>query len=130
MGEKFQLYLDVLQTLERLNAPYVIIGAFAGTSYGVTPTTLDVDIVVDLNETPIQALAAAFLPPRFYAGPFQMRARFGSAFCSTSLIPSPDADQAYIDQWAHRLGKDVDQLWQNLKRLAAPGNQLQSTVTQ
>lgn len=33
---QLQLYFDVLQTLERLQAPYVIIGAFAGASYGVT----------------------------------------------------------------------------------------------
>lgn len=69
----FELYFDILQTLERLQAPYVIIGAFAGTSYGVTRVTLDVDIVVDLSEVHIQALAAAYPPPRFYADPDQMR---------------------------------------------------------
>jgi hypothetical protein len=69
----FQLYFDILQTLERLQAPYVIIGAFAGTFYGVTRVTLDVDIVVDLTEEHIQALAAAFPAPRFYADPDQMR---------------------------------------------------------
>lgn len=69
----FQLYFDVLQTLEGLQAPYVIIGAFAGTSYGVTRVTLDVDIVVDLKEIHIQALVAAYPPPRFYADPDQMR---------------------------------------------------------
>ena len=69
----FQLYFDVLHTLEHLQTPYVIIGAFAGTSYGVTRVTLDVDIVVDLTEAHIQALAAAFPPPRFYADPDQMR---------------------------------------------------------
>ncbi len=74
MGEpQFQLYFDVVQTLERLQVPYVIIGAFAGTSYGVTRVTFDVDIVVDLAETHIQTLAASYLPPRFYADPDQMR---------------------------------------------------------
>lgn len=69
----FQLYFDVLQTLERIGASYVIIGAFAGTFYGVTRVTLDVDIVVDLNETHIQAIAATYPPPRFYADSDQMR---------------------------------------------------------
>src|SRR5512134_3562073 len=68
-----QLYFEVLQTLERLQAPYVIIGAFAGTSYGVTRVTFDVDIVVGLSEAHIQALATSFPPPRFYADPDQMR---------------------------------------------------------
>ncbi len=69
----FHLYFDVLQTLERLQVPYVIIGAFAGTSYGITRITLDVDMVVDLSEDHIQALAAAYPSPRFYADPGQMR---------------------------------------------------------
>jgi hypothetical protein len=51
----------------------VIIGAFAGTSYGVTRVTFDVDIVVDLAETHIQTLAASYPPPRYYADPDQMR---------------------------------------------------------
>jgi hypothetical protein len=74
MAEReLHLYFHVLQTLERLGVPYVIIGAFAGTSYGVTRTTLDVDIVVDLNEAQIDALASTYPPPRFYADAFQMR---------------------------------------------------------
>jgi hypothetical protein len=78
MGEpQFQLYFDVVQRLERLQIPYVIIGAFAGTSYGVTRVTFDVDIVVDLAETHIQALAASYPPPRFYADPDQMLINFG-----------------------------------------------------
>jgi hypothetical protein len=70
---QFQLYFDVIQTLERLQAPYVIIGAFAGVSYSVTRATFDVDMVVDLRESHIQALAAAYPPPRFCADPEQMR---------------------------------------------------------
>jgi hypothetical protein len=67
------LYIDILLTLERLEVPYVVIGAFAGISYGVTRVTADVDIVVDLGETHIQALAEAYPLPRFYADPEQMR---------------------------------------------------------
>ncbi len=69
----FGLYFDILQTFERLGVPYVIIGAFAGQAYGVTRLTVDVDIVVDLNEKHIQALASAYPLPRFYADPQQMR---------------------------------------------------------
>jgi len=71
--EPFELYLDILQTLERLDIPYVIIGAFAGMSYGMTRLTADVDIVVAMNEAQIEALAAAYPLPRFYADPYQMR---------------------------------------------------------
>ncbi len=68
-----ELYFAVLRVLEQANAPYVIIGAYAGSSYGVTRATYDVDIVVDLNETHIAALVAAFPSPRYYADAEQMR---------------------------------------------------------
>ena len=74
MGEpEFDLYFSILQTLEHLEIDYVIIGAFAGIAYGVTRATFDVDIVVDLKDAQIDALADAYPPPRFYADPMQMR---------------------------------------------------------
>ena len=44
------LFIDILRTLERIGAPYMIIGGFAATLYGITRTTFDIDIVVDLKE--------------------------------------------------------------------------------
>jgi hypothetical protein len=67
------LFLDILRTLETTGAPYMIIGAFAGTVYGITRVTYDIDIVVELSEEHIQALAEAYPPPRYYADPVQMR---------------------------------------------------------
>ena len=67
------LFLDILQTLERIDAPYMIIGAFAGTFYGVNRVTYDIDIVVDLSEGHIQALSDSYPLPRFYADPEMIR---------------------------------------------------------
>jgi hypothetical protein len=67
------LFLDILNTLEALEIPYMIIGAFAGTVYGITRVTYDIDIVVDLNDARIDALAEAYPSPRYYADPYQMR---------------------------------------------------------
>ena len=72
-AQDLSLFLDILQTLEAIDAPYMIIGAFAGAVYGVTRTTYDIDIVVDLQETHIRALVAAYPLPRYYADPHQMR---------------------------------------------------------
>ena len=69
----FSLFLSILQTLERIEAPYMIIGAFAATIYGITRVTYDIDIVVSLQESHIQALVEAYPPPRYYADPYQMR---------------------------------------------------------
>jgi len=68
-----RLFFDILQTLDRINAPYMIIGGFAAAIYGNNRTTYDIDIVVDLNERHIQALVAAYPAPRYYADPEQMR---------------------------------------------------------
>ena len=67
------LFLDILRTLERIGAPHMIIGGFAATMYGITRTTFDIDIVVDLKEGHIIALAEAYPSPRYYADPVQMR---------------------------------------------------------
>jgi hypothetical protein len=67
------LFLDILHTLEAIGAPYMVIGAFAATVYGVTRVTYDIDMVVDLDEEHIEALVAAYPPPRYYADPVQMR---------------------------------------------------------
>jgi hypothetical protein len=76
------LFLDILRTLERIGAPYMIIGGFAATMYGITRTTFDIDIIVDLKEQHIRALAEAYPPPRYYADPEQMRSsiRMGISF--------------------------------------------------
>ncbi len=72
-GPDLSLFVDILQALEEIGAPYVIIGAFAGTAYGVNRTTYDIDIVVDLSEEHVQRLAARYPAPRYYADPEQMR---------------------------------------------------------
>ncbi len=67
------LFLEILQTLERINAPYMVIGAFAATVYGITRVTYDIDIIVDLSEEHIDALADAYPMPRYYADPVMIR---------------------------------------------------------
>ncbi len=66
-------YFKVVQALEEIQAPYMIVGAFAGLAFGVNRATFDVDILVDLQERDFDALAARFPPPRYYADPEMMR---------------------------------------------------------
>ena len=67
------LFFDILQTLEALDIPYMIIGAYAGTMYGISRVTYDIDIVVALDDARINALAETYPPPRYYADPYQMQ---------------------------------------------------------
>lgn len=66
-------YFKVIQALEEIEAPYMIVGAFAGLAFGVNRATFDVDILVDLRGSDFEALAACFPPPRYYADPERMR---------------------------------------------------------
>ncbi|MBN2394447.1 MAG: hypothetical protein JXR84_27180 [Anaerolineae bacterium] len=59
-------YLKVIKALEEMQAPYLIVGAFAGLAFGVTRATFDVDILVDLHDEDFEALAAQFPLPRYY----------------------------------------------------------------
>jgi hypothetical protein len=87
------LFLDILLKLEELNIPYVIIGGFAATMYGITRATFDIDIIVNLEEKHIQSLSAAYPLPRYYADPHQMRnaMQIGSSF---NIIDSSRGEKA------------------------------------
>ena len=66
-------YSKVVQALDEIGAPYMIVGAFAGLAFGINRVTFDIDILVDLQEKDIAALAARFPLPRYYADPEMMR---------------------------------------------------------
>lgn len=53
----YSLFFEILRVLENIDAPYMIIGAFAAALYGTTRVTYDIDIVVDLQEQHIQKLS-------------------------------------------------------------------------
>jgi hypothetical protein len=66
-------YVEVVRALEGIEASYMIVGAFAASAYGLTRSTHDIDILVDLRWQDCDALAARFPSPRYYADPEQMR---------------------------------------------------------
>lgn len=111
------LFLHILLKLEELEIPYVIIGGFAATMYGITRATFDIDIVVNLQEKHIQALADAYPLPRYYTDPHQMRyaMRMGSSFniIDTTLGEKADLfpltmDPRYQPAFEHRVRGVVD----------------------
>ena len=71
----------------------MVIGAFAAIIYGARRTTFDIDIVVNLNAVQIDALVAAYPPPRYYADPEQIRdsIRHGIMF---NIIDTSRGDKA------------------------------------
>lgn len=113
----FNLFLDILLKLEELDIPYAIIGGFAATIYGITRTTFDIDIVVNMEEAHIQTLSDAFPLPRYYADPHQMRnaIEIGSSFniIDSTLGEKADLfpltmDLRYKSAFENRVRRPVD----------------------
>jgi hypothetical protein len=67
--DMLDFYIRVVKALDEIGAPYMIVGAFGGTIYGITRATHDIDIIVDLRETDYEALSQKFPLPRYYADP-------------------------------------------------------------
>lgn len=68
-----RFYSEIVQILDEMNAPYMIVGAFAGLAFGITRTTFDIDIIVDLRDEDCDRLSEKFPLPRFYADPLMMK---------------------------------------------------------
>jgi len=66
-------YIRVAKALDEIGAPYMIVGAFGGTIFGITRATNDIDIIVDLHEKDFEALSQKFPLPRYYADPEMIR---------------------------------------------------------
>ncbi|MBL7064416.1 MAG: hypothetical protein ISS49_09475 [Anaerolineae bacterium] len=56
----------VIEVLEQLNIPYMVVGGFAVIFYGEPRLTIDVDIVVDMKWRHIGPFVAAFPIPDYY----------------------------------------------------------------
>jgi hypothetical protein len=67
--DMLDFYIRVAKALDEIGAPYMIVGAFGGTIFGITRATHDIDIIVDLREKDFEALSQKFPLPRYYADP-------------------------------------------------------------
>jgi hypothetical protein len=62
-------YIFVVKVLDEIGAPYMIVGAFGGSVYGISRSTNDIDILVDLQEKDCYAISEKLPLPRYYADP-------------------------------------------------------------
>jgi len=56
----------VIDVLERLGIPYMVVGGFAAIFYGEPRLTIDVDIVVDMRSEHVGSFVAAFPVSEYY----------------------------------------------------------------
>jgi len=59
-------FTHVIEVLEQLDIPYMVVGGFAAIFYGEPRLTIDVDIVVDMKWEHIRPFVAAFPIPDYY----------------------------------------------------------------
>lgn len=93
-------FATTVQTLERLQIPYMVAGGFAAIFYGEPRLTIDIDLVVDINPTHIEPLGNAFPYPDYYLSEEAMRDSIRRRFpfnliqtttaAKVDLIPLPD----------------------------------------
>jgi hypothetical protein len=62
----YELLQRIVETLERLDVPYLVTGSVAAMAYGEPRLTNDIDIVAAIEERHIAALMAAFPPDEYY----------------------------------------------------------------
>lgn len=56
----------VIEVLERLDIPYMVVGGFAAILYGEPRLTIDVDVLVDMQPRQVKAFVATFPPSDYY----------------------------------------------------------------
>ncbi len=64
--EQHELLLIVVESCEKLKIPYLVTGAIASIAYGEPRFTNDIDIVVDMDSTHVDAFKSCFPENEFY----------------------------------------------------------------
>ena len=72
MSSAVEAVAKLLETLDRLEIPYLIGGSVASSVHGIARPTMDADIVADLKPDQVDELSS-LLQPHFYADPIMMR---------------------------------------------------------
>jgi hypothetical protein len=64
--ELAELLRAIIAMLEATGIPHMVVGSFAGTTYGEPRSTRDLEVVIDPRPEQLDALVAALDPARFY----------------------------------------------------------------
>lgn len=70
--EQVELFLIFTRPLDRLQVPYMATGSVAAMLYGIPRFTHDLDIVLDLRNTPVGELERMFPDQSFYRPPSEV----------------------------------------------------------
>ncbi len=92
-----------VDTLDRLEIEYMVVGSYACMAYGESRLTQDIDIVVDLTMKAVGEFCAAYPSPDFYISEPAVRDAVRTRFQFNVLHPSSlnkiDYILPRIDEW-------------------------------
>ncbi len=71
--EQIDILRHAVETLERMDVPYLVVGAFASIAYGESRFTQDIDIVAAFQWKHVNSLLLAFPAPEYYLSEVAIR---------------------------------------------------------
>lgn len=86
--EQSELLRKIAATFDAMGARYVIVGSMASIAYGEPRFTNDIDVVVDLRSSQVNALCAAFPSPDYYLSRPAVESAIAKKFQFNILHPS------------------------------------------
>jgi hypothetical protein len=102
--EQIDILRHAVEALERMNAPYIVVGSFASIAYGESRFTQDIDIVAAFQWKHVDELLKAFPADDFYLSEAAIREAIQTSFQFSVIHPSSgnriDFFLPRADEWA------------------------------
>jgi hypothetical protein len=102
--EQTDLLRLAVDTLERIDVPYLVVGSVASIAYGESRFTHDIDIVAAFSPEHVADLLSAFPQPEFYLSDASIRDAIRNSFQFNVIHPASGNKIDFIlprdDRWA------------------------------
>lgn len=112
----------VIDVLDRLGIPYMVVGGFASIVHGEPRLTIDVDIVVEMKPGHIGPLAAAFPIPEYYVSEDAVRDSLQRCYPFNVIQPTTGAKVDFVPLSADAFTRAVFRRRQRLEYDEAGGS--------
>jgi hypothetical protein len=109
---------DLVKRLEERDLTYALVGSIAAMSYGEPRATLDIDVVVALDASGVEAMERLFPPPEFYLSVDAARDAVRSKSQFNVIHP---ASGMKVDFFVAGDAIEKSQLTRRLRRALLPG---------
>jgi hypothetical protein len=108
--EQIDILHHAVESLDRMNVPYIVVGSIASIAYGESRFTQDIDIIAAFEIRHVDELLAAFPSSEYFAeggGDRHLRDIAGIL-----RVTGDGVDRAEVERWATELG--YLEIWQQI----------------